>query len=265
MKSCKILMGVALALAVFAWCAAEESPPMPPPPGAPGAGAPVAMPPPPMNVPANLFPPPPGVGGPAAPGGEDAAAADKQDGPRVRVFLDSDVLHMKDGSELKCTVILESRRNVVILTDKGEEMIPRGAVDKIERARDQERFTTLPVRSQDGFQFIVMEPIEEAPIEGQELGAGGPGAGGGKPAIAPPKRHAPPQQKAAQPKKAQPKKTAAKPDSAKPDDKLKKLPMSDQDIQKLLGGGGTIADIMRKANEDPAFRDKIKQRQRPSR
>jgi len=98
-------------------------------------------------------------GMPGIPGEEGAEAPPPPQS--VRVFLDSDVVHMKDGSILKGTVILQAAKSTILLTDEGEELIPSEDIEKIERGHDQDKPVRLPIEKCDGFQFIVMEPMEE--------------------------------------------------------------------------------------------------------
>jgi len=92
----------------------------------------------------------------------EEGAPQAQEQPTVLVFLDSDIIYLKDGSILTGTVILEAARSTIILTEDGEQMIPSEDIEKIERGRDKDKPVRLPVKKSDGFQFIVMEPIEES-------------------------------------------------------------------------------------------------------
>jgi len=82
----------------------------------------------------------------------------------VRVLLDSDVVYLRDGSKLDCTVIMSAAKAVIVLTDDGEQMIPSEDIERIVRAKDHVTPTILPVRQADGFKFIVMEPVDPASL-----------------------------------------------------------------------------------------------------
>ena len=151
----------------------------------------------------------------------------------------------------------------MVLTEKGEQMVPRENIEKIVLGKDKEKATTLPVRSRDGFLFIVMEPIEDQPLEG--------GADGAAPAAAPgPAKKAP--AAAARPKPAlQPPKLPARrhspvappPGSKMPDDNsLKKVSPNDKEIQKLVGNDARLKDLIDKANQDPELKKTIEQIQK---
>ena len=237
-----LLIGVSLT-ALCAWCVAGE---LPPPPPMPGQAPPVA--------------PPPGDA--AAPGGAEGEQPQKKE-LTARVFLDSDVLYLRDGTEVKGTIILIAQKAAVILTEKGEEMVPRENIEKVVRGTDKEKATTLPIRSQDGFLFIVMEPIEDQPAEG--------GAEGAAPAAAAPAvRKAP--APASQPKAAiKPPKlptrrhspVAPPPGSKQMEDALQKVSPDDKEIQKLKQKSDKIEDLINKAKQDPELMktmDQIKKR-----
>jgi hypothetical protein len=104
---------------------------------------------------------------PKEPTPDEAAAAGKagkkKEESTVEVLLDSDTISLKDGSTVSGTVIMVAEKAAVILTEDGEKMIPRQNIEKIEHGKNKDQPTTLPVKKSDGFQFIVMEPIEEAP------------------------------------------------------------------------------------------------------
>ncbi len=79
----------------------------------------------------------------------------------VKVLLDSDVIILNDGTEVKGTVIFVAGKAAIILTKEGEQMIPREDIKEIVRGKDHDTPVKLPIRKKDGFQFIVMEPVEE--------------------------------------------------------------------------------------------------------
>ena len=242
MNGSRLVLSAALLAAVCAWCSAGELPPPPPaqmPPAAP----------PPGNAPAP---------------GDPGAAGEQPEKKELtaRVFLDSDVLYLRDGTELKGTIILIAQKAAVVLTEKGEEMVPRENIEKIVLGKDKEKATTLPVRSRDGFLFLVMEPIEDQPLEG--------GADGAAPAAAPePAKKAP--AAAARPKPAlEPPKLPARrhspvappPGYKKSDDSLKKVSPNDKEIQKLMGNDAKLKDLIDKANQDPELKKTIEQMQK---
>ena len=244
MNGSRLVLSAALLAAVCAWCSAGELPPPPPaqmPPAAP----------PPGNAPAP---------------GDPGAAGEQPEKKELtaRVFLDSDVLYLRDGTELKGTIILIAQKAAVVLTEKGEQMVPRENIEKIVLGKDKEKATTLPVRSRDGFLFIVMEPIEDQPVEG-----GGEGVAPGG-AAAPAVRKAP--APAARPKHAlEPPKLPARrhspvappPGSKMPDDNsLKKVSPNDKEIQKLVGNDAKLKDLIDKANQDPELKKTIEQMQK---
>ena len=228
------------------WCAAGEFiPPMapaglPPMPGGPGNEGPMGL-----------------------PGEGDAP---EQEESTVRVFLDSDTIYLRDGTELNGTVILMAQKAAVILTEKGEEMVPRDTIEKVVLAKDKDKTTTLPVRSKDGFKFIVMEPIEDQPIEGGDAG----GADAGAPAAAPPPPTAAPKQAA--PRKATPvaprqrggSRSPVAPSAPRGDGKsgggLKRISPDDDDVKRLLDKNDRIQDLIEKAKQDPEMLKRIQER-----
>jgi len=172
----------------------------------------------------------PGAGGPADAAAEGAEA--KAEEKFVKVLLDADTITLTDGSEVKCTVIMVAERAAIVLTEEGEKLIPSDTIAKIERGYDKDLPVKLPVRSEDGFQFIVMEPIE-----------GGAEGGGAQPA---------------EPKV--PAKTAVKvPPAAAKDtprdvtaEALKKLDAAE--MKKLLEKDAGISDLLKKARKQPDFK-----------
>jgi len=129
-------------------------------------------------------------------------------------------------------VIMVAERAAIVLTEEGEKLIPSDTIAKIERGYDKDLPVKLPVRSEDGFQFIVMEPIE-----------GGAEGGGALPA---------------EPKV--PAKTAVKvPPAAAKDtprdvtaEALKKLDAAE--MKKLLEKDAGISDLLKKARKQPDFK-----------
>jgi len=83
----------------------------------------------------------------------------------VKILLDSDSILMKDGTELKGTIVLIAEKKVIILTEEGEKLIDKESVEEISRGKDKDHPVTLMVRETDGFQFIVMEPVDEKQAE----------------------------------------------------------------------------------------------------
>jgi len=225
-----------------AWCAAGEYiPPMPmdaPMPGGPGNEGP-------GNVP-----------GEAAPEKKEAT---------VRVFLDADTIYLRDGTELNGTVILMAQKAAVILTEKGEQMVPRDTIEKVVLGKDKDKATTLPVRSQDGFLFIVMEPIEDEPIEGGDAGAAAPGAPAAPPA--PPAAAqdpvAPRKATPVAPRQQQPgggRRSPVAPKAGETEGGLKRIPPDHEDIKRLLDKDGKLKDLIEKAKQDPEMLERIKER-----
>jgi len=150
----------------------------------------------------------------------------------VKLLLDSDSIFMKDGTEIKGTVIFIAAKRVIILTETGEELIDRGDIERIVQRKDysEEEPVTLPVREIDGFQFIVMEPVEEGQAEAAQ---GAPQKG--TPAL--PKQ---PERPAPRPKR----KPQPNMDKVKPEDVLKKL--KPEEIKELLTKDGGLDELLKK-------------------
>jgi len=232
-----------------AWCAgAEFIPPMPqdmPMPGGPGNEGPGEV---------------PGGGEP-----------EKKEAT-VRVFLDADTIYLRDGTKLEGTVILMAQKTAVILTEKGEEMVPRDTIEKMVLGKDKDKATTLPIRSQDGFKFIVMEPIEDEPVEGGDAGAAapGPGADPAKPAAPPappaaaPEPVAPRKATPVAPRQQQPgggRKSPVAPKMDKTDGGgIRKVSPDHEDVKRLLDKDGRIRDLIEKAKQDPEMLKRIQER-----
>lgn len=168
---------------------------------------------------------PGGRPGDMLPGGDgpmdDAKGGGEAKPLRVRMFLDSDKLYLRDGTTIEGTIIIVAAKWAIILTEEGEKLIPREDIEKIEHGRDKFEAVTLPIRESDGFQFIIMEPIEEGEdVEGELEEA--------------PEYNAP----AKEPKKKQPvvaKKKKDTPSLEKLDmDEIRKLLDKDKDLDKLL-------------------------------
>ncbi|NQT18898.1 MAG: hypothetical protein HQ592_04275, partial [Planctomycetes bacterium] len=100
----------------------------------------------------------PGDEGPGDEGGEEKSL-------QVKMLLDSDKLYMRDGTTIEGTIIIVAAKWAIILTEDGERLIPREDIEKIERGKDKDATVTLPIQESDGFQFIVMKPIEEGEEE----------------------------------------------------------------------------------------------------
>jgi hypothetical protein len=96
--------------------------------------------------------------------GDEMPAAEGKD-LTVEVLLDEDKIIMKDGTEIEGTVLLKTEQSTIILTDEGEETVRTRDIEEIVRGRQKDTPVTLPVREADGYQFIVMEPIEGDPAE----------------------------------------------------------------------------------------------------
>ena len=222
MKTLTALASIASFIAVSLFCTAGEVDLNPvPPPAPPGAGA---------AVPA---------GDAAAP--EGGAPAEKDEGT-VRVFLDSDVIYLRDGTQVHGTIIVVARKGALILTEEGEQLVPRENIEKMDRARDKERSVKLPIRSEDGLKFIVMEPIED-----EDAAAGEEGAA--------PEQNAPKPKEGVEPPKA----PAAKAVAPKAERPLKEVPLGDDEMKKLKEASGRIADLMKKAEADPELKKKIEE------
>jgi len=119
-------------------------------------------------------------------GGEEPGEAAVEDTSFVRVLLDSDVVYLRDGSKLDCTVIMVAAKAAIVLTEDGEQIIPSENIERIVHAKDHATATILPVRSMDGYKFIVMEPVEPAapPMEAERVDETpeAPETSGGEPA-----------------------------------------------------------------------------------
>ena len=195
---------------------------------APGAGAEDFFP---GGRPGDLFPG--GEAGDMLLGGDgpmgDVEGGGEAEPPRVRMFLDSDKLYLRDGTIIEGTIIIVAAKWAIILTEEGEKLIPREDIEKIERGMDKDEAVTLPIRESDGFQFMVMEPIEE----GEDVEGGLEGA----PEYNPP---------ADDPKKKQP--VAAKDDKGVPS--LEKL--DPEEIRKLLDKDRDLDRLLEKMKKDGA-------------
>jgi len=165
-------------------------------------------------------------------GGGGGASADQG---TVKVYLDSDVIYLRDGNEVHGTIILVAQKGAVVLTEQGEELVPRENIEKMVRARDKERPVTLPIRLEDGFKFIVMEPIEESDAPGDA-----------------------PEAKAAPKKPAAPKAAAVNKDRPK-GEALKEMPLGDDELKKLKEAGGKISELLKQAEHDPELKKKIEE------
>jgi|GEM_PF-6307250 len=163
----------------------------------------------------------------------------------VMLLMDSDTILLKDGTEVNGTVILIAEKKVIILTEEGEELIDRENIEEIVQRKDYSRDepVTLPVREIDGFQFIVMEPIEGEPAD-----AAGPV----------------PEERPAEPRRERPRATPTekrpRPDVEMPEDILKKL--KPEEIRELLTKDDDLDDLLRKVKK--AMKEKSKNAPRPT-
>ena len=119
-------------------------------------------------------------GGAARPGGGGGRGGggggeEKEDGT-VYVLEDSDRVILRDGTEIKGTILCAGQAAVTILTPDGEETIPRERIERIVKNLDGSFPKKFKAEETDGHLFLVEAPPDPPPGEGDDEGGGAPKA-----------------------------------------------------------------------------------------
>ena len=83
----------------------------------------------------------------------------------IKVLRDSDLVKMRDGTEVKGTVVFVGARSVIVVTDEGEQTLEREKIERIQRALDASKPSGYALHEQDGHLLIVPGGGDDA-VEG---------------------------------------------------------------------------------------------------
>lgn len=92
---------------------------------------------------------------------------------QVKVAVSDDVVYMRDGTQVTGTVLVQGARAVIILTDKGEEVVSTEQVERIVRRPGGAGPKNFATTVKDGFHQVL--PVQVQPAEGSTTGTGVPG------------------------------------------------------------------------------------------
>lgn len=188
-------------------------------------------------------PAPPAALAPAPVAQDEAAAAeaiavDPSVGPTVVIVPDQDVVYLRDGTTVEGTVVLAAQVAVIILTEQGEQTIPRRDVLRIQYRYNSDERKACKTKIEDGHIYLTNEEAELAAAE-------------------------PPAEPAAAPAPKQPKPAAPKPDKPRPKPQAKPAPRRpaadaprDERIKAALEMAKKNPDVLRRLMRAGKMQDK---------